>query len=78
MRPTRKTLWVVLGASVLALLGSVGTTLYGGWGPCGPAKIEGMLLMTVGILGVLGSGLLITGDALLGFARHVWRRIGST
>ena len=78
MRPTRKTLWVVLGVSVLPLLGSVRTTLYGDWGPCGPATIAGMLLMTVGILGFLGSGLLITGNALLGLARHVWRRIGST
>jgi hypothetical protein len=50
MRPTRKTLWVALGVSVLALRVSVGTGFYGGWSPRGPATIEGMLLMNVGIL----------------------------
>jgi len=78
MRPTRKPLWVVLGISVLALLSSIGTGFYRGWGPCGPASVEGMLLMTIGILGVLGSGLLLIGNTLLGLARHVWQRIGNT
>ena len=53
MRQTRRPLWVVLGLSVLALLTSIATGFYGGWGPCGPATIEGMILMTVGILGIL-------------------------
>jgi len=44
---------------------------YGGWGPCGPATIEGMLLMSVGILGVLGGGSLLVGKTLLGLARDV-------
>jgi hypothetical protein len=71
MRPTRNALWVVLGLSVLALIASIGTGFYGGWGPCGPATIEGMLLVTAGILGILGSGSLLIGKALLGLARRV-------
>lgn len=78
MKLTRKRLWTVLGASVLALLAAVGTGFYGGWGPCGPATIEGMLLMIVGILGVLGSGVLLIGNAVVGLARHAWQRIADT
>jgi hypothetical protein len=54
MRRTQKRLWIVLGASVLALFASLGMGFFGGWGPCGPATVEGIILMTVGILGVLG------------------------
>ena len=78
MRRTQKRLWIVLGASVLALFASLGMGFFGGWGPCGPATVEGIILMTVGILGVLGSGSLLIGGTLFGFARHVWRRIGSS
>ncbi len=56
----------------------MGTGFYGGWGPCGPATVEGMILMIVGILGVLGSGALLVGSAMLGLARSVWHRIGNT
>jgi hypothetical protein len=76
MRPIRKSLWISLGVSVLALLAAIGTGFYHGWGPCGPATAEGMILMTVGILGVLGSGGLLVGNALLGLARNAWRRPG--
>jgi hypothetical protein len=55
-----KVRWLFLGVSVLALLASIGSGLYGGWGPCGPATLEGMILMAVGILGILGSGALLT------------------
>jgi hypothetical protein len=78
MTLTRKRLWVVLGLSALALLAAIGTGFYGGWGPCGPATIEGMLLMSVGILGVLGSGSLLIGKTLLGLARDVLRRSANT
>ena len=78
MTQTRKRLWVVLGLSALALLASIGTGFYGGWGPCGPATIEGMLLMSVGILGILGSGSLLIGKTLLGLARDVLRRSANT
>ena len=78
MTLTRKRLWVVLGLSALALLASIGTGFYGGWGPCGPATIEGMRLMSVGILGVLGSGSLLIGKTLLGLARDVWRLSANT
>ena len=62
----------------MALLASIGTGFYGGWGPCGPATIEGMLLMSVGILGILGSGSLLIGKMLLGLARDVLRRSANT
>jgi len=75
MRP-RKRLWVVLGISILALLASIGSGFYAGWGPCGPATIEGILLMIVGILGILGSGSLLIGTAVLGLARDVLQRSG--
>ena len=58
----------------MALLGAIGTGFYGGWGPCGPATVEGMLLMTVGILGILGSGASLIGKTLLGLAHHVFQR----
>ena len=67
-----------MGVSVLALLSSIGTGFYGGWGPCGPATVEGMILMIVGVLGVLGSGMLLIGSAMLGLARNVWQRVGNT
>jgi hypothetical protein len=70
----RKSLWAILGLSVVALIASIGAGFYGGWGPCGPATIEGMLLMTVGIIGILGSGSLLAAKALLGLARHVAQR----
>ena len=72
MRHTRKPLWVAFGLSVLALLASIGTGFYRGWGPCGPATVGGMLLMTAGILGILGSASLLLGKALLARARHVF------
>ena len=78
MRQMRKSLWAVLGGSVVALLASIATGFYGGWGPCGPATIEGMLLMTVGILGILASGSLLMGRALLELARYVLPRRGNT
>ena len=78
MRDTRMRVWVVLGPSVLALLAAIGTGFYGGWGPCGPATVEGMVLMTVGILGILGSGALLFGKALLGLAHHVFQRRADT
>jgi hypothetical protein len=78
MRQTRRPLWVVLGLSVLALLASIATGFYGGWGPCGPATIEGMILMTVGILGLLGSGSLLVGKAVVRGARHVLQRSNDT
>jgi len=78
MTQTRKRLRVALGLSALALLASIGTGFYGGWGPCGPATIEGMLLMSVGILGILGSGSLLIGKTLLGLARDVLRRSANT
>ena len=78
MRQMRKPLWAVLGLSVLALLASIATGFYGGWGPCGPATIEGMILMTVGILGILGSGSLLVGKAVVGVARHVVQRSSDT
>jgi hypothetical protein len=74
MGQMRKPLWAVLGLSILALLASIATGFYGGWGPCGPATIEGMILMTVGILGILGSGSLLVGKAVVGVARHVLQR----
>jgi hypothetical protein len=37
-----------------------------------------MLLMTVGILGVLGSGSLLIGSTLFGLARHAFRRIAGS
>jgi hypothetical protein len=74
VRPMRKRIWMAFGVSVLVLLAAVGIGFYGGWGPCGPSTVEGMLLMIVGILGVLGSGVLLIGSALLGFLRHVWQR----
>ena len=74
MRQTRRPLWVVLGLAVLALVASIATGFYGGWGPCGPATIEGMILMTVGILGILGSGSLLVGKTVVGVARHVLQR----
>ena len=78
MRQMRKPLWAVLGLSVLALLASIATGFYGGWGPCGPGTIEGMILMTVGILGILGSGSLLGGKAVVGVARHVLQRSSDT
>ena len=78
MRNVRMRVWVALGLSVLALLAAIGTGFYGGWGPCGPATVEGMLLMTVGILGVLGSGALLIGKALRGVAHHVFQRRADT
>jgi hypothetical protein len=78
MRQTRRPLWVVLGLSVLALLASIATGFYGGWAPCGPATIEGMILMTVGILGILGSGSLLVGKAVVRVARHVLQRSSDT
>jgi hypothetical protein len=47
-------------------------------GPCRPATIEGMLLMSVGILGILGSGSLLIGKMLPGLARDVLRRSANT
>jgi hypothetical protein len=35
-----------------------------------------MILMMVGILGVLASGVLLIGNALLGLARNAWQRFG--
>ena len=78
MRQMRKPLWAGLGLSVLALLASIATGFYGGWGPCGPATIEGMILMTVGILGILGSGSLLVGKTVVGVARHVLQRGSDT
>jgi hypothetical protein len=78
MRSTRKLLWISLAVSVLALLASIGTGFYHGWGPCGPATIEGMILMTAGMLGILGSGVLLIGNPLLGLACNVWQRFGKT
>jgi len=66
--------WVAFALSVLGLLAAIGTGFYGGWGPCRPATVEGMLLMTVGILGVLGSGALLIGWTLRGVADHVFQR----
>jgi len=37
-----------------------------------------MVLMTVGILGILGSGALLIGKALLGLAHHVSQRRADT
>jgi hypothetical protein len=74
MRNMRGRLWIAFGLSALALLAAIGTGFYGGWGPCGPATVEGMVLMTVGILGILGSGALLIGKALLGLAHHVFQR----
>jgi hypothetical protein len=70
----RRRLWVALGLSVLALLVAIGTGFYGGWGPCGPATVEGMFLMAVGILGILGSGALLIGKTLLRLAHQVFQR----
>ena len=78
VRQTRKSLWAVFGGSVVALLASIASGFYGGWGPCGPATIEGMLLMTVGILGILASGSFLIGKALLELARHALPRRGNT
>lgn len=78
MRQMRKPLWAGLGLSVLALLASIATGFYGGWGPCGPATIEGMILMTVGILGILGSCSLLVGKTVVGVARHVLQRGSDT
>ena len=75
MRRTQKLLWM-LAVSILALLASIGTGFYHGWGPCGPATIEGMILMTAGMLGILGSGVLLIGNALFGLALNAWRRLG--
>jgi uncharacterized membrane protein len=74
MRQTRRPLWVVLGLSVLTLLASIATGFYGGWGPCGPATIEGMILMTVGIIGILASASLLVRKAVVGVARDVTAR----
>jgi hypothetical protein len=74
MRNMRGRLWIVFGLSALALLAAIGTGFYGGWGPCGPATVEGMVLMAVGILGILGSGALLIGKALLGLVHHVFQR----
>jgi hypothetical protein len=73
MRNARTRAWVVLGLSVVALLAAIGTGFYGGWGPCGPATVEGMLLMTIGILGILGSSALLICRALFGPAHDVLR-----
>ena len=78
MRNMRGRLWTAFGLSALALLAAIGTGFYGGWGPCGPATVEGMVLMTVGILGILGSGALLIGKALLGLAHHVFQRRADT
>ena len=78
MRNVRMRVWVAFGLSVVSLLAAIGTGFYGGWGPCGPATVEGMLLMTVGILGVLGSGALLIGKALRGVADHVFQRRADT
>jgi len=78
MRNMRRRLWVAFGLSGLALLVAISTGFYGGWGPCGPATVEGMFLMAVGILGILGSGALLIGTALLGRAHHVFRRRADT
>jgi hypothetical protein len=78
MRNVRMRAWVAFGLSVVALLAATGTGFYGGWGPCGPATVEGMLLMTVGILGVLGSGALLIGKALRRVAHHVFQRRADT
>jgi hypothetical protein len=77
MRSMRRRLWVAFGLSGLALLAAIGTGFYGGWGPCGPATIEGMLF-TVGILGVLGTGVLLIGTAVRRLAHHVFRRCADT
>ena len=74
----RMRVWVVLGLSVLALLAAIGTGFYGGWGPCGPATGEGMLLMAVGILGTLASGAVLIGKALLGLAQRAFERGADT
>jgi len=78
MKNMRGRLWIAFGLSALALLAAIGTGFYGGWGPCGPATVEGMVLMTVGILGILGSGALLFGKALLGLAHHVFQRRADT
>ena len=78
MRNMRGRLWTAFGLSALALLAAIGTGFYGGWGPCGPATVEGMVLMTIGILGILGSGALLIGKALLGLAHHVFQRRADT
>ena len=78
VRQTRKSLWAVFGGSVVALLASIASGFYGDWGPCGPATIEGMLLMTVGILGILASGAFLIGKTLLELARHALPRRGNT
>jgi len=78
MRNMRGRLWIAFGLSALALLAAIGTGFYGGWGPCGPATVEGMVLMTVGILGILGSGALLIVKALLGLAHHVFQRRADT
>jgi hypothetical protein len=69
MRGMRMRAWIASGLSVVALLGAVANGFYAGWGPCGPATVEGLVLMTVGILGMLGSGALLIGKALRGLAR---------
>jgi hypothetical protein len=78
MRNVRMRVWLAFGLSVVALLAAIGTGFYGGWGPCGPATVEGMLLMTVGIVGVLGSGALLIGKVLRRVAHHVFRRRADT
>ena len=78
MRNMRGRLWTAFGLSALALLAAIGTGFYGGWGPCGPATVEGLVLMTVGILGILGSGALLIGKALLGLGHHVFQRRADT
>ena len=78
IRHSRRPLWVVLGLSVLALLASIAMGFNGGWGPCGPGTIEGMILMTLGILGILGSASLLVGKAVVGAARHLLQRSSDT
>jgi len=78
MKNMRVRLWIGFGLSTLALLAAIGTGFYGGWGPCGPATVEGMVLMTVGILGILGSGAFLIGKVLLGLAHRVFHRRADT